>query len=132
MSASSPNRSVWSGSLDQAAALALTNARELAGSLRTVEPPKLWAWIGHYRLTCEVSLDRPGGHAVICFRDGHVESAQVNGRPELAVLARVSSWTDATYRIRLRPSPPRPPAPPPAPAAPTARRPSTPPPPPAV
>ena len=37
---------------------------------------------------------------VTCFALRHAESAQVNGAPELAALARVSSWTDGSFRVR--------------------------------
>jgi hypothetical protein len=81
----------------------LTRELEFSGSLSVVKPSSLWAWIGQYRLTCEIDIERPGSHAVVSFGTGHAESAQVNGMPELAALARVSSWTDGTFRVRLKP-----------------------------
>jgi hypothetical protein len=81
----------------------LTTQREVEGSLALTKPSALWAWISEYRLTCEIDLERPGSKAVVMFQNGHAESAQVNGAPELAALARVSSWTDGTFRVRLRP-----------------------------
>jgi hypothetical protein len=81
----------------------LTDGRELAGSLAETRPSALWAWIGQCRLSCEIELERPGSRAVVAFQNGHAESAQVNGLPELAALARVSSWTDGTFSVRLRP-----------------------------
>src|SRR4051794_20448747 len=71
----------------------LTSKRDLAGSLSEHKPSQLWAWVSEYRLTCEIELERPGNKAVVSFSNGHAESAQVNGMPELAALARVSSWT---------------------------------------
>ncbi|MFI5289283.1 MAG: hypothetical protein ACHQ17_06530, partial [Polyangia bacterium] len=81
----------------------LTREREVAGSLGQTKPSQLWAWVSEYRLTCEIDLERPGSKAVVTFQNGHAESAQVNGLPELAALARVSSWTDGSFRVRLRP-----------------------------
>lgn len=81
----------------------LTSAREMRGSLGETKPSQLWAWISEYRLTCEVELERPGNKAVVTFSNGHAENALVNGAPELAALARVSSWTDGTFHVRLKP-----------------------------
>jgi hypothetical protein len=81
----------------------LTPERELEGDLARTKPSSLWAWISEYRLTCEIELVRPGSKAIVSFQNGHAESAQVNGMPELAALARVSSWTDGGFRVRLRP-----------------------------
>jgi hypothetical protein len=81
----------------------LTAQREVSGSLSETKPSTLWAWISEYRLTCEIELERPGSKAVVSFQNGHAESAQVNGLPELAALARVSSWTDGRFVVRLRP-----------------------------
>lgn len=81
----------------------LTGALEMQGSLADTKASALWAWISEYRLSCEINLDRPGSNAVVVFQNGHAESAHVNGQPELAALARVSSWTDGTFRVKLRP-----------------------------
>lgn len=81
----------------------LTTARDLSGSLASVRPSTLWSWVSEYRLTCAIEIERPGERAVVQFSNGHAESAEVNGRPELAALARVSSWTDGAFRVRLRP-----------------------------
>jgi hypothetical protein len=81
----------------------LTDALEVSGTLAVTKPSALWAWISQYRLTCQIELERPKSKAVVTFQNGHAESAQVNGAPELAALARVSSWTDGSFRVRLRP-----------------------------
>jgi hypothetical protein len=81
----------------------LTDAVEVTGSLAAIKPSALWTWISQYRLTCDIALERPGGKALVVFQNGHAESAQVNGMPELAALARVSSWTDGSFHVRLRP-----------------------------
>jgi hypothetical protein len=81
----------------------LTKHRDIQGSLSDTKPSTLWAWISEYRLTCEIDLERPGAKAVVSFQNGHAESAKVNGLPELAALARVSSWTDGNFRVRLKP-----------------------------
>ena len=81
----------------------LTGQREMEGSLAITKASALWAWISEYRLTCDIDLERPGAKALVSFSNGHAESAQVNGAPELAALARVSSWTDGSFRVRLKP-----------------------------
>ncbi len=81
----------------------LTAHREVSGSLAETKPSMLWAWISEYRLTCEIELERPGSKALVAFSNGHAENAQVNGLPELAALARVSSWTDGSFVVKLRP-----------------------------
>ena len=81
----------------------LTGQREMEGSLAITKASALWAWISEYRLTCDIDLERPGSKAVVSFSNGHAESAQVNGMPELAALARVSSWTDGSFRVKLKP-----------------------------
>ena len=81
----------------------LTGQREMEGSLAITKASQLWAWVSEYRLTCDIDLERPGSRALVSFQNGHAESAQVNGAPELAALARVSSWTDGTFRVRLKP-----------------------------
>ena len=81
----------------------LTGQREMEGSLAITKASQLWAWVSEYRLTCDIDLERPGSKAIVSFSNGHAESAQVNGAPELAALARVSSWTDGTFRVRLKP-----------------------------
>ena len=81
----------------------LTGQREMEGSLAITKASQLWAWVSEYRLTCDIDLERPGSKAIVSFQNGHAESAQVNGAPELAALARVSSWTDGTFRVKLKP-----------------------------
>jgi hypothetical protein len=81
----------------------LTGQREMEGSLAITKASQLWAWVSEYRLTCDIDLERPGSKAIVSFSNGHAESAQVNGAPELAALARVSSWTDGSFRVRLKP-----------------------------
>jgi len=81
----------------------LTDDLAVTGTLAATKPSALWAWISQYRLSCEIELERPGSKALVTFQNGHAESAQVNGMPELAALARVSSWTDGSFRVRLRP-----------------------------
>src|SRR6185312_1536720 len=81
----------------------LTGQREMEGSLAITKASQLWAWVSEYRLTCDIDLERPGSKALVAFQNGHAESAQVNGAPELAALARVSSWTDGTFRVKLKP-----------------------------
>jgi hypothetical protein len=81
----------------------LTGQQDMEGSLAITKASQLWAWVSEYRLTCDIDLERPGSKAVVSFSNGHAESAQVNGAPELAALARVSSWTDGTFRVKLKP-----------------------------
>jgi hypothetical protein len=81
----------------------LTGQQDMEGSLAITKASQLWAWVSEYRLTCDIDLERPGQKAVVSFSNGHAESAQVNGAPELAALARVSSWTDGTFRVKLKP-----------------------------
>jgi hypothetical protein len=81
----------------------LTGQRQMEGSLAITKASQLWAWVSEYRLTCDIDLERPGSKAIVSFLNGHAESAQVNGAPELAALARVSSWTDGTFHVRLKP-----------------------------
>jgi hypothetical protein len=81
----------------------LTGQREMEGSLAITKASQLWAWVSEYRLTCDIDLERPGSKAIVSFVNGHAENAQVNGAPELAALARVSSWTDGTFTVRLKP-----------------------------
>jgi hypothetical protein len=81
----------------------LLSEREIRGVLAETKPSQLWAWVSEYRLSCEIELERPGSKAVVSFQNGHAESAQVNGAPELAALARVSSWTDGSFHVRLKP-----------------------------
>src|SRR5438270_438764 len=81
----------------------LTGQKDMEGSLAITKASQLWAWVSEYRLTCDIDLERPGSKAIVSFSNGHAESAQVNGAPELAALARVSSWTDGTFRVRLKP-----------------------------
>ncbi len=80
----------------------LTAHREVSGSLAETKPSMLWAWISEYRLTCEIELERPGSKALVAFSNGHAENAQVNGLPELAALARVSSGNEFN-RLGLTP-----------------------------
>jgi hypothetical protein len=81
----------------------LTGQQVMEGSLAITKASQLWAWISEYRLTCDIDLERPGSKAVVSFLNGHAESAKVNDMPELAALARVSAWTDGTFRVRLKP-----------------------------
>ena len=81
----------------------LTDSQELQGYLRMTKPSKLWAWAGEHRLSCEMILERAPDRAVVVFHEGHAESAEVNGQPELAALARVSSWGEGAFAVRLRP-----------------------------
>jgi hypothetical protein len=81
----------------------LTGQQEMEGSLAMIKASQLWAWVSEYRLTCDIDLERPGSKAVVSFLNGHAESAKVNDMPELAALARVSAWTDGTFRVRLKP-----------------------------
>src|SRR5262249_6228323 len=81
----------------------MTTHRSLAGTLTEVKPSRLWGWVSEHRLTCEIELERPGAKAVVSFANGHADSAVVNGQPELAALARVSSWTEGNFRVQLKP-----------------------------
>src|SRR5262249_51266093 len=81
----------------------LTDQTEQTGSLAITKATRLLAWVSEYRLTCDLKIERPGENASLVFRNGQLESADVNGRPELAALARVQGWTDGFYRVALRP-----------------------------
>src|SRR2546430_541502 len=48
----------------------LTRDREFTGSLAVTKPSALWAWIGQFRLTCEIQIERPGNRAVVAFSNG--------------------------------------------------------------
>jgi hypothetical protein len=81
----------------------LTGHIEQTGSLAITKAPRLLAWVAEYRLSCDLKIERPGENAHLVFRNGQLESADVNGRPELAALARVQGWSDGFYRVGLRP-----------------------------
>ncbi len=81
----------------------LTGQIEQTGSLAITKAPRLLAWVSEYRLTCDLKIERPGENAVLVFRNGQLESADVNGKPELSALARVQGWSDGFYRVSLRP-----------------------------
>ena len=81
----------------------LTGQIEQTGSLAITKAPRLLAWVAEYRLSCELKIERPGENAILAFKNGQLETADVNGRPELGALARVQGWTDGFYRISLRP-----------------------------
>ncbi len=81
----------------------LTGQIEQTGSLAVTKAPRLLAWVSEYRLTCDLKIERPGENAQLSFRNGQLEAAEVNGKPELAALARVQTWTDGFYRVNLRP-----------------------------
>ncbi len=81
----------------------LTGQIEQTGSLAITKAPRLLAWVSEYRLTCDLTIERPGEKALMFFKNGQLESAEVNGKPELSALARVQGWTDGFYRVRLRP-----------------------------
>ena len=81
----------------------LTEQLEQTGSLAITQGKRLLAWVSEYRLTCEVRIERPGEKAALVFKNGQLESASVNDKPELAALARVQAWTDGFYRVSLRP-----------------------------
>lgn len=81
----------------------LTGQRQMEGTLAITKASELWAWISEYRLSCDIDLERPGAKALVSFNNGHAESAQINGQPEMAALAHVSAWADGNFRVRLRP-----------------------------
>ncbi|MEO6951059.1 MAG: hypothetical protein ABI321_04525 [Polyangia bacterium] len=81
----------------------LTGQVEQTGSLAVTQAKRLLAWVSEYRLTCTISIERPGEKAQLVFKNGQLESANVNGKPELAALARVQAWNDGFYRVSLRP-----------------------------
>ncbi len=81
----------------------LTGQIDQTGSLAVTKAPRLLAWVSEYRLTCDLTIERPGEQALLVFKNGQLESAIVNGQPELAALARVQIWTDGFYRVHLRP-----------------------------
>src|SRR5271170_6611529 len=81
----------------------LTGQIEQTGSLAVTKAPRLLAWVSEYRLSCDLKIERPGENAQLSFRNGQLEAAEVNGKPELAALARVQTWTDGFYRVNLRP-----------------------------
>ena len=83
----------------------LTTQREMSGSLATDQA------VGAVGLDLGIPSDlrdrarAAGRPRRSCqFQNGHAESAQVNGLPELAALARVSSWTDGSFRVKLKPA----------------------------
>jgi hypothetical protein len=82
---------------------ALTGGQQLYGALNAAKPAALWAWAKDHRLSCDMRLSNPPHEALVSFQHGHAESAIVNGQPELASLARVASWNDGQWSVRLRP-----------------------------
>jgi hypothetical protein len=81
----------------------LTGQVDQTGSLAVTKAPRLLAWVSEYRLTCDLTIERPGEQAHLVFKSGQLETARVNEQPELAALARVTAWTDGFYRVHLRP-----------------------------
>ena len=81
----------------------LTGQIEQTGSLAITKAPRLLAWVSEYRLSCNLSIERPGEQALLVFRNGQLETADVNGKPELSALVRVQGWTDGFYRVHLKP-----------------------------
>ena len=81
----------------------LTGQLEQTGSLAVTQAKRLLAWVSEYRLSCTIGIERPGEKAQLVFKNGQLESASVNDKPELAALARVHAWTDGFYRVSLKP-----------------------------
>jgi hypothetical protein len=93
----------------------LTHGVRLQGELLDVPARDLIRHCEDSRLTADLELVRPGDHVRVRFAHGRVESAEVNGKPELAALGIVRNWSDGSYAIALRPlfSDDAPPTPPP-------------------
>jgi hypothetical protein len=81
----------------------LTDGIELDGSLAEAKPASLLGWIDEYRLSCEMQLVHAHTTARLSFQAGRAERAELDGAPELSAIARVSSWSTGSFRVRLRP-----------------------------
>lgn len=83
---------------------ALTSGVELSGDLGQARPRDLIRHCEDARLSCDLELEKPDGErARVRFAHGHVETTEVNGKPELAALARITGWLDGRFQILLRP-----------------------------
>ncbi|HEX2571199.1 MAG TPA: hypothetical protein VH877_16700 [Polyangia bacterium] len=83
---------------------ALTEGLEMRGTLVATSPRELIRHCQTLRLSVDVFLQhRSGARALLRFAHGRVETAAVDGVPELGALARVERWTEGEFRLVLRP-----------------------------
>ena len=83
---------------------ALTEGLELRGTLIAASPRALIRHCQTLRLSVDLFLQRRRGErALVRFAHGRVDTAAVDGVPELGALARVERWTDGEFRLILRP-----------------------------
>lgn len=83
---------------------ALTEGLEMRGTLVATSPRELVRHCQSLRLSVDLFLQHRGGaRALVRFAHGRVETAAVDGVPELGALARVERWTEGEFRLVLRP-----------------------------
>lgn len=83
---------------------ALTEGLEMRGTLVATPPRELVRHCQALRLSVDLFLQHRGGaRAVVRFAHGRMETAAVDGVPELGALARVERWTEGEFRLVLRP-----------------------------
>lgn len=84
----------------------LTSSTELSGSLRSGQIQAIYKLCADNQLSAEVELVRTSGEsAQVRFTLGKAEQATIAGQTEsaLTALSKLSSWSDGTFRIALRP-----------------------------
>lgn len=84
----------------------LTGGTELSGSLRTGQIQAIYKLCADNQLSADVDLQRTSGEAAqVRFTLGKAEQATIAGQTEsaLTALSKLSSWSDGTFRIALRP-----------------------------
>lgn len=84
----------------------LTGSTELTGSLRSGQIQAIYKLCADNQLSAEVELQRASGEAAqVRFTHGKAEQAAIAGQTEsaLTALSKLSSWTEGTFRITLRP-----------------------------
>lgn len=84
----------------------LTGSTELSGSLRAGQIQAIYKLCSDNQLSADVDLQRASGEAAqVRFTLGKAEQATIAGQTEsaLTALSKLSSWSDGTFRIALRP-----------------------------
>lgn len=84
----------------------LTGGTELTGSLRAGQIQAIYKLCADNQLSADVDLQKASGEAAqVRFTLGKAEQATIAGQTEsaLTALSKLSSWSDGTFRIALRP-----------------------------
>jgi hypothetical protein len=84
----------------------LTGSVELSGSLRAGQVQAIYKLSSDNMLSVDVDLQRASGEqAQVRFTLGKADSATISGKTEsaLSALSTLSSWTDGTFRVQMRP-----------------------------